>query len=141
MQGKGIDMVADISPVAAVEGDEQRLAQLISNILENALRYTNAPGRIEVRVSQVARQVVLDIEDSPPGVPADALPRLFDRLFRVDPSRSRISGGAGLGLAICERIVHSHHGTIKALASSLGGLHVRIALPVAPDPSKKADAP
>lgn len=140
MQIKGIEVVTDITAVALIEGDEQRLAQLISNILENALRYTNAPGRIEVRVLQAGRQVVVDIEDSLPGVPADALPRLFDRLFRVDPSRSRVSGGAGLGLAICERIVHSHHGTVKALASSLGGLRVRIALPVAPDTSKKADA-
>lgn len=140
MQARGIALTTDIGPVAPIEGDAQRLAQLISNVLENALRYTNAPGRIDVRVSQANRQVLVDIKDSPPGVPAEALPRLFDRLFRVDPSRSRISGGAGLGLAICERIVHSHHGTIHALASDLGGLHVRIGLPVAPA-GASADAP
>jgi len=138
MHAKGIEIETAIQPVAPIEGDAQRLAQLISNVLENALRYTNAPGRIIVRVSQLGKLVTLDIEDSPPGVPAEALPRLFDRLFRVDPSRSRISGGAGLGLAICQRIVHSHHGTIDALASSLGGLHVRITLPVAPEPTKES---
>jgi two-component system sensor histidine kinase BaeS len=69
-------------------------------------------------------------------VPEQYLPRLFDRLFRVDASRSRESGGAGLGLAICQRIVESHHGTITALPSSLGGLNVRIELPLAAAPNR-----
>ena len=136
MQHKGIDVHSALDAVPTIQGDPQRLAQLVSNVLENALRYTNAPGRIEVLLAQTGREVVLDIQDSPPAVPEEALPRVFDRLFRVDPSRSRISGGAGLGLAICERIVHSHNGTIQALPSPLGGLRVRISLPIDAEPLK-----
>ena len=89
----------------------------------------------------IGRDARLDIQDSPPGVPDEALPRLFDRLFRVDPSRSRVSGGAGLGLAICERIVDSHHGTILAMHSPFGGLLVRITLPLATDADKEPRRP
>jgi len=137
INARGLEVTTDIAAVAPIEGDAQRLSQLFSNILENAIRYTNAPGRIDVRVSQTGRQITVDIQDSPPGVPPDALPRLFDRLFRVDPSRSRVSGGAGLGLAICERIVKSHHGKIQALPSPLGGLHIQIVLPTANEPTKE----
>lgn len=128
---QGIDIVTHLAEVPDISGDSQRLTQLLGNLLENALRYTNAPGCIELHLSRQGRDARLDIQDSPPGVPDEALPRLFDRLFRVDPSRSRISGGAGLGLAICERIVHSHHGTVQAMHSPLGGLLVRITLPLA----------
>ena len=128
--GQRIEINAQLTELPDVSGDAQRLTQLIRNLLENALRYTNAPGRIELHLSRHGRAARLDIQDSPPGVPDEALPRLFDRLFRLDPSRSRISGGAGLGLAICERIVDSHHGTIQAMHSPLGGLLVRIILPL-----------
>jgi two-component system sensor histidine kinase BaeS len=128
--GQNIEIKAQLRELPDVSGDAQRLTQLIRNLLENALRYTNAPGRIELHLSRQGREARLDIQDSPPGVPDEALPRLFDRLFRLDPSRSRISGGAGLGLAICERIVDSHQGTIQAMHSPLGGLLVRITLPL-----------
>ena len=130
LQDKGIEIDANLQSTPALMGDAQRLSQLIVNLLENSVRYTNAPGRIEVAVTHQGQEVVVEIQDTPPGVPTEALPRLFDRLFRVDPSRSRESGGAGLGLAICERIVHSHSGTIEALPSPLGGLRVRIVFPV-----------
>jgi signal transduction histidine kinase len=74
---------------------------------------------------------VVDIEDSAPGVPAEALPHLFERFYRVDASRSRANGGAGLGLAIVRSIVEAHEGEIAALRSALGGLDVRITLPAA----------
>jgi two-component system sensor histidine kinase BaeS len=73
--------------------------------------------------------VIVDFEDSAPGVPAEALPRLFERFYRVEGSRSRANGGAGLGLAIVRSVVEAHGGAIEAGASPLGGLRVTISLP------------
>ncbi|AOB33414.1 hypothetical protein AKI39_04670 [Bordetella sp. H567] len=114
-----------------IEGDAQRLTQLMSNLLENTLRYTDPDGVVRISVRTEGNTVAVECQDSAPGVPPQFLPRLFDRLFRVDPSRSRESGGAGLGLAICQRIVESHRGTIQAMPSELGGLCVRIVFPAA----------
>jgi two-component system sensor histidine kinase BaeS len=80
-------------------------------------------------VNTQADGVELLVEDSAPGVPEAALPKLFDHLFRVDDSRNRASGGSGLGLAICQRIVAAHNGSINATASPLGGLAIRVFLP------------
>jgi two-component system sensor histidine kinase BaeS len=125
-------VITDIDPNPRVmEGDAQRLTQLMNNLLENALRYTDPGGTVQVSVRAEDHVVVVECQDSAPGVPDQFLPRLFDRLFRVDASRSRESGGAGLGLAICQRIVQSHRGTIQALPSALGGLCVRIVFPLA----------
>ena len=118
-------------PVAAVRGDARRLGQLVDNLLANARRYTDAPGRIRITVDAAERGVRFAIEDTPPGVPVDALPRLFDRLYRVDGSRNRAAGGAGLGLAICEAIVAAHDGSITASPSPLGGLCITVTLPFA----------
>jgi two-component system sensor histidine kinase BaeS len=119
------------TPSEIIEGDAQRLTQLMNNLLENALRYTDPGGTVQVSVRKDGGELVVECLDSAPGVPQEYLPRLFDRLFRVDASRSRESGGAGLGLAICLRIVESHRGTIEALPSPLGGVRVRIAFPLA----------
>ncbi len=124
------------APRAVVFGDERRLQQLFDNLCENALRYTDAGGvlRIAVRLADGpgGARVAVDFSDSAPGVPPDALPRLFERFFRVDPSRNRAHGGAGLGLAICRNIATAHDGTLLADASPLGGLRVVATLPLAP---------
>jgi two-component system, OmpR family, sensor histidine kinase BaeS len=111
--------------------DDARIAQLLSNLLENSLRYTDAPGRIVLAVKRMGDRIVIDIDDSSPSVPAADLPRLFEPLYRADAARSRHRGGSGLGLAICEAIVRSHGGHITASPSALGGLHVQIDLPQA----------
>ncbi len=112
-----------------VSGDETRLQQLFSNLIENSIRYTNAGGRFRVSCRSERERVVIDLQDSEPGVPAELLPRLFERFYRVEGSRSRHSGGAGLGLAICKSIVEAHQGTIVARASPLGGLWISVTLP------------
>jgi two-component system, OmpR family, sensor histidine kinase BaeS len=114
-----------------VSGDETRLQQLFSNLIENSVRYTNAGGSFRVSCRAERDQVVIDLQDSEPGVPAELLPRLFDRFYRVDGSRNRDSGGAGLGLAICKSIVEAHQGTLTARASPLGGLWICVTLPAA----------
>jgi len=113
-----------------VDGDATRLMQLFNNLLENSLRYTDPPGRLRITVRNDQNAVHIDFQDSAPAVPESLLPRLFERLFRVESSRSRVRGGAGLGLALCQTIVEAHAGRIAAKPSPLGGLWVEIVMPV-----------
>lgn len=109
--------------------DEDRLRQLLDNLLENSRKYTAARGNVRVDVKALPDGVELLVQDTAPGVPDAALPKLFDHLFRVEDSRNRATGGSGLGLAICQRIVAAHGGEISAAPSSLGGLLIRVFLP------------
>jgi two-component system sensor histidine kinase BaeS len=113
-----------------LHADPDRLSQLFRNLLANSLNYTDAGGRLEITAVRQADALVVEFADSAPGVPEAALPRLFDRFYRVEGSRSRHHGGAGLGLAICRNIVKAHGGGISASASDAGGLRIRIELPV-----------
>ena len=103
-------------------------------MLENSLRYTDAPGRIVLALKRQGHRITIDIDDSAPGVPAADLPRLFEPVYRADSARSRHQGGSGLGLAICHAIARSHGGRIDAALSSLGGLHLHIELPATVPP-------
>lgn len=109
--------------------DPDRLSQLFRNLLINSVNYTDTGGQLDITVRQTG-DLVIEFADSAPGVPEAALPHLFERLYRVESSRSRNHGGAGLGLAICSNIVKAHRGDIRASASAMGGLQVRIVLPV-----------
>ena len=113
-----------------VFADAERLHQLFTSLIDNSLKYTDAGGELIIRLTCDA-QAMLDFEDSAPGVPEGALDRLFDRLYRVEGSRNRSSGGAGLGMAICRSIVEAHEGTISAHLSPLGGVLIRVTIPVA----------
>jgi len=127
----GLGVEQQLAMIAPVRGDGRRLAQLFDNLLANARRYTEAPGRIRIELGAVGAHARVIIEDTPPGVPLGDLSHLFDRLFRVDASRTRAAGGAGLGLAICRAIVDAHGGRIGVEPSSLGGLRVVVHLPFA----------
>jgi two-component system, OmpR family, sensor histidine kinase BaeS len=111
---------------AVIMGDEERLRQLFANLIENTIRYTDSPGVLRINQYCSLQELTLVFEDSPPGVPSETLERVFDRLYRVDKSRSRASGGSGLGLSICKEIVIGHGGAIRASHSSLGGLLISI---------------
>ena len=111
--------------------DVNRLGQLFTNVLENSIRYTDRGGQIRVACAQQGKDIEVSIEDSAPNVPAGAMPRLFKRLYRVESSRGRETGGAGLGLAICKRIAHALGGSISASPSGLGGLKMVVRLPAA----------
>lgn len=110
--------------------DPERLQQLFDNLLENALNYTDTGGELLVRLARRGALATVDFQDSPPGVTKEDLARLFDRLYRVEGSRNRSSGGAGLGLAICKNIAKAHEGTIEALPSPLGGVWIKVELPL-----------
>lgn len=113
-----------------LRGDAGRLHQVFANLLENTLRYTAAGGRLRVTASISDDRLVICFDDTAPAPPADALPRLFDRFYRVESSRNRAHGGSGLGLAICKTIVTAHGGTMAAGLSELGGLAIGLALPL-----------
>jgi two-component system, OmpR family, sensor histidine kinase BaeS len=115
----------------ALIGDRDRFEQLFSNLLENTLRYTDSPGTLTIWQQQTIGRWSLFIEDSGPGVPQEAVPFLFDRLYRVDQSRSRALGGSGLGLSICKSIVETMGGRIDAQNAPAGGLRIRIEFPQA----------
>ena len=123
-----------------VMADASRVRQLLHNVLINAMRYTDAGGEIALHVHREGDTVHIDVMDTPPGVPDDMLPQLFDRFFRVEGSRSRASGGSGLGLAICRNIVEAHEGRISARHAPQGGLWVAIELPVLPTGATRTGA-
>lgn len=131
-EAQGLVLQCTEGPALVVPGDPARLRQVLHNLLDNALRYTHAPGVVRISLHCTEGWARIRIEDSAPGVAVEQLPRLFERFFRVEASRSRHSGGSGLGLAICESLVRAHGGRIMAHESGLGGLCVEVLLPLAP---------
>ncbi len=114
-----------------VRGDPALLRRAVDNVLRNALFYTPDDTDVEMLVDTDGPRARLVIRDHGPGVPEAALRQLFDPFFRVDQARARNTGGAGLGLAITQRAVELHHGTIRATNAHPNGLEVRIELPLA----------
>ena len=112
-----------------LEADAKRLQQLFGNLLENAVRYTDAGGLLLISASLEDENILVSLMDSGPGVDPQQLPRLFERFYRGEASRNRASGGAGLGLAICHSIVLAHGGSLTADHSPLGGLWLSLRLP------------
>jgi signal transduction histidine kinase len=128
----GVDLVVEIPALPPMIGDRDRLAQVFTNLLDNALKHTPAGGKVQITArpvsgSSVARRwpdfgpqspglawAEVSVTDSGPGIPPEDLARIFERFYQVDKSRARRKGGAGLGLAIAREIVESHGGTIKA---------------------------
>ena len=129
-EAAGLQLAVAVPEAAAlVEADAGRLQQLLDNLLENSRRYTEAPGRVRLGLAEAGTHWQIDLHDSAPGLPAEQLAHLFDRLYRGESSRSRATGGAGLGLAIGRNIVLAHGGQIEAFASPEGGVWVRVRLP------------
>lgn len=113
-----------------IQADPQRLSQLFRNLIGNSLHYTDPGGGLVVTLGYAGDRLWIDFQDGPPGVPDQALPHLFERLYRVEGSRSRDTGGAGLGLAIARNICQAHGGRIEASPAPQGGLWVHIELPI-----------
>jgi two-component system sensor histidine kinase CiaH len=127
---KKISLGYENSGAIIVDGDEQRLRELTLILLDNALKYTDEGGNVDVRLIKYGSRAALTVADSGRGIPDTDLPRIFDRFYRVDKARSREMGGTGLGLAIARWITEAHGGTIS-LDSEVGkGTTVRVELPV-----------
>ncbi|GHC17789.1 ATP-binding protein [Aidingimonas halophila] len=130
----GIALETRIEPSVMIRGDQQRLRQLWDNLIDNTCTYTQAPGHLSISLTTEGQRARLAWEDSTPGVPDEALVRLTERLYRVEGSRSRQSGGSGLGLSIATALVKSHGGTMSAAHSSLGGLCWILEFPLIQEP-------
>lgn len=126
----GVTMSVAVDPNAAVlMADPQSIRQVITNLVDNALRYTPAGGRVTVAAHREGSATILEVRDTGSGIPAEHLPRLFERFYRVDPSRSRADGGTGLGLAIVKHLVEAHGGTSSAESILGQGTTIRARFP------------
>jgi signal transduction histidine kinase len=114
---RGLTLQVDAPPELCVNADRNRLRQVAANLVDNAVKYTPAGGRVELAARREGRQAILVVRDTGPGIPADDQPRIFDRLFRGD--RSRSERGLGLGLSLVKAIVEAHGGQV-ALESAAG---------------------
>ena len=112
-QEKGLSFQLDHTQDLVVKGDEARLRELFMNLLDNAIRYTPSPGTVSVSFRREEQIAVVAITDTGVGIPAEDIPFIFERFYRVDESRSRAEGGSGLGLAICRHITEAHGGKIE----------------------------
>ena len=118
----GVSLTTDVqATLADLEVDRDRLAEVLANLLANSRRHTPRDGRVQVSARQDGHHVEIAIADNGEGIAAEHIERIFERFYRVDPARSRASGGTGIGLAIARAIVQAHGGTVTA--SSNGAEH------------------
>ena len=115
---------------AFVRGDRSRLKQVVVNLLDNAIKYTPANGKVEVRVSGVNGHAVLEVQDTGIGIPPEALPHVFERFYRVDQARSAGDESAGLGLSIVKAICVAHGAEVEAFSAPQAGSRFVVKLPV-----------
>jgi signal transduction histidine kinase len=131
-QGRPPGVVLEAPPQLSCVGDSLRLQRLVLNLLANAFTHgLPARGPVGVRLARLGDQAVLSVEDQGPGVPAEALARLFVPFFRLDSSRARSTGGVGLGLHLCQRVARAHGGELSASIGKHGGLCMTVVLPLA----------
>jgi two-component system sensor histidine kinase BaeS len=116
--------------VVRVQGDRHRLLQVVGNLLENALAVTPAGGTVRVRVERSRHDAHVSFEDEGPGLPPGDSARLFERFYRADPARARVSGGSGIGLAIVKTLCEAHGGEVRAGNRAEGGARVEVVLPL-----------
>ncbi len=132
VRDRGITLITEaVGGVSVVYGDSKRLEQAVQNLVANAVRHTPDGGQVSLRVSAVDDGVSLVVEDSGPGIPVEHLPRIFDRFYKVDASRTGtvVPSGSGLGLSIVQAIVERHGGTVTASNVPGGGARFEIRLP------------
>ena len=127
---RGLNLRLELPEQARVFGDSNRLMQLLNNLLENSLRYTDPGGELLIEGKNLDGRLVLHFIDSAPGVNDEQLSHLFNRFYRAEGSRNRASGGSGLGLSICQNIVTAHGGTLCASHSPAGGVTMTLDLPL-----------
>ena len=119
-QASGLELALDVPPRLPARGDPDQLAQVLANLMQNALRYTPPGGRVTVRAEHRRSDVLVSVSNTGDGIPAADLPHVFERFYRVDKSRDRERGGAGIGLAIVKQLVEGLGGDVGA--ESAGGL-------------------
>jgi PAS domain S-box-containing protein len=127
---RGIELRADVAAIPSMLGDRSRLAQVLDNLVSNALKFTPSGGRVDVRVSVDGPDAVVEVADTGVGIPADEQHRLFDRFFRSTTATEQAIPGTGLGLTIAKTIVERHGGSIAIESVEGAGTTVRARIPV-----------
>jgi signal transduction histidine kinase len=130
---RGIALQKQIETNVIVLGDEARLMQVVMNLLDNALTYTDRGGNVMLLLEKTCTHVLLRVRDTRCGIPEEHLPHIFERFYRVDRARSRSAGGAGLGLAITKWIVTMHDGTMTVESYPGKGSQFSVILPLVKD--------
>ncbi len=127
---RGVSLETDLSGPVRLRGDSDRLRELMVILTDNAIKYTDAGGKVRLLVrSASGGKATVRVSDTGSGIPADALPHIFDRFYRVDKARSREAGGAGLGLAIARWIAEAHGGSIRVESVTGVGTTFTVELP------------
>jgi signal transduction histidine kinase len=129
-----LDAPNDVDGDVVVDGDRDRLRQAFANLLDNAIKYTPSGGGVRVSVRHDGQRAVVSVQDTGAGISAEHLPRIWERLYRADPSRSE--RGLGLGLSLVKAFVEAHGGTVEAVSEPGRGATFTVRLPVAPSPSR-----
>jgi two-component system, OmpR family, phosphate regulon sensor histidine kinase PhoR len=129
-----ITLSSELQPGVAMRGDRAQLGLLLSNLIDNALRYTTAKGTVCVRLDAAESRAVIQVSDTGQGIPAGELSRVFERFYRVDKARARQTGGTGLGLAIVRHVAEAHGGTVRVDSELARGTTFTVTLPVAGPP-------
>jgi two-component system OmpR family sensor kinase len=124
---RGVKIFTELSSLE-ITGDSERLAQVVANLLANAIQYNLPDGEVRVKLESQDGLAVLTVSDTGQGIAAEDLPRVFERFYRADKSRS--TGGNGLGLAIAKAIVEAHGGTIEVASEENAGTTFTVRLPV-----------
>lgn len=130
-EDRSIALRCEVGREVIVESDRARLKQVVVNLLDNAIKYTPENGVVKITVRSDSGQAVLEVADNGIGIPADALPQVFERFYRVDKARSRQMGGAGLGLSIVKSICAAHGGRVRAESKEGEGSRFRVEIPLA----------
>lgn len=128
LEAKDIALEEHLAPVG-VDGDRQRISQVVDNLLSNALRYTDAGGTVTIVLELRGADAVIEVADTGIGISGEDLPHVFERFWRSEPSRARITGGAGIGLAIVRELVRAHDGRIDVESRPGHGSRFRVSLP------------
>jgi two-component system phosphate regulon sensor histidine kinase PhoR len=124
-----ISVESEVNDKVQVFGDEERLKQVIINLIDNAIKYTNENGKIIIGILKAEKEITVSVSDNGLGIPKDDLPRIFERFYRVDKTRSRDMGGSGLGLSIVKHILELHNSTIKVESEEGKGTRFEFNLP------------
>ena len=127
---KKVRIDLDLDDVPAVGGDPDGIERLVVNLLDNAVKYNRPDGTVGVRLAQDDGNAVLEVSDTGIGIPQDALPRIFERFYRVDKGRARDDGGTGLGLAIVKHVAQTHGGQVEVESRMGKGTTFRVRLPL-----------
>ena len=135
-EDKGISVACKVQGKVSVDGDRARIKQVVVNLLDNAIKYTPPGGSINLNVYAREDKAVIEVADTGIGIPAGALPHIFERFFRVDKARSRDAGGAGLGLAIVKSICLAHGGQVSVESSEGQGSRFKVRIAACPARAK-----